>query len=98
MAKREAGCYLDGQRLVPLKSQPDSPWTVSVPPLPADHLCVELRCRGWSPRGLMPGSQDARTLGIQVFSVTLRAEGAAAGVFDANQGEWLEPPPAAKGP
>jgi hypothetical protein len=36
-----------------------------------------------------PGSQDARTLGVQVFTITMRASGAGPKTFDANTGNWV---------
>lgn len=87
----DAGLYLDGQRLAPLVQ--GAPWTVPLPRSSGDRIRLEVRCRGWSPHSTLPGSQDARTLGIQVFSILLRADGAEDRVFQANQGRWSDPTP-----
>ena len=49
---------------------------------------LELRCKAWVPCELNKASQDPRTLGIQVFRVTVKAAGAGAKIFNANTGEW----------
>jgi len=84
----DAGLYLDGKRIVSLTN--GSPITATLPPAVADRLRLELRCRGWVPQKVVPGSQDPRTLGMQVFSVTMGADGAGARVFNANTGRWLD--------
>jgi hypothetical protein len=38
------------------------------------------------PQQLLPGSADPRTLGVQLFSITVRTEGAADSAFNANTG------------
>jgi len=63
----------------------------SLPPSSNDRIVLELRCRGWIPKQLHAGSKDDRTLGVEVFGVTMRAAGSADKVFDANQGEWRRP-------
>jgi len=65
--------------------------TMEIPPQSANRVTVEIRTPTWVPRKFIPGSQDDRELGIQVFSVLMRAEGAAEGVFNANNGEWIPP-------
>ncbi|MEW6358295.1 MAG: glycosyl hydrolase family 28-related protein [Planctomycetota bacterium] len=85
----EAGLYLDGEQIAPLKD--GAVLTANAPPSRADHVRLELRCKGWIPQQVIPGSKDARTLGIQVYGVTMRAEGAGTKVFSANTGEWLPP-------
>lgn len=90
----DAGLFLDGKQLAPLKA--GTTWTATVPPCSTDRVRLELRCKGWVPQQLIADSKDPRTLGIQVFAITMRAEGAGARVFDANRGQWLppiEPPP-----
>jgi hypothetical protein len=80
----EAGLYLDGKRLATFGSSN----TVTAP-LPApteDRLRLELRAQGWVPKQVIPGSNDPRTLGLQLFGVTMKTEDAAPGVFDANTG------------
>jgi hypothetical protein len=84
-ATPEAGVYLENQRLATLVEG------ATVVPLPAvthDELSLELRSGVWVPRDVEPGSQDQRSLGIQLFSVTMRSSKAAARVFRANDGQW----------
>lgn len=79
----EAGLYLEGQRLGSLRRTNEL--SVSVPPQTGDRLHLELRCQGWVPRDRIPSSRDARTLGIQGFSLTLRAANAGTNVFLPNR-------------
>ncbi len=83
----DAGLYMDGRQLAPL--QAETVLTADVPPCPAERARLELRCKGWVPQHTNPNSDDPRTLGIQVYSVTMRAEGADTRVFNANTGEWI---------
>ena len=85
----EAGLYLDGKKLAPL--QADKPLTASLPPSTGDKVRLELRAGGWVPQQVIPGSKDPRTLGIQVFKITMRSASAGASVFNANTGVWLAP-------
>jgi hypothetical protein len=62
--------------------------TANVPAVNGDHVRLELRCPGWIPQNVMRASQDPRTLGVQGFTVTMRAEGASARVFNATTGKW----------
>jgi hypothetical protein len=84
----DAGLYLDGKMIVPLTQ--GVPITATLPPSSTDRLRLELRCQGWVPQKLVPGSQDPRTLGVQGFAVTMRAEGAGARLFHANTGRWID--------
>ncbi|MGA2866836.1 MAG: hypothetical protein ABSF95_20375 [Verrucomicrobiota bacterium] len=63
--------------------------TAQLPPSPEDTLELELRCQGWVPKQTTPGSNDPRTLGIQVSRITMRARGSGTNTFNANTGEWL---------
>ena len=78
----DTGLYLDGKRIVPLTN--GAPISATLPPSAMDRLRLELRCQGWVPQKVVPGSQDPRTLGVQVFSVTMRAAGAGPRTFNAN--------------
>ena len=80
----EAGLYADGKLIAPLSSDPVL--TANMPAVDGDRVRLELRCAGWIPQKAIPCSQDPRTLGVQVFTVTMRAEGAPARVFNANTG------------
>jgi len=63
--------------------------TVTLPPQSSDHVMIEIRTPTWVPQKVIPRSQDQRELGIQVFSVVMKADGAKDQVFNANIGEWL---------
>ena len=82
----EAGIYLEGKRLAPLTT--NSPITLSIPATAGERIRLELRCADWEPRKSMPGSEDSRKLGLQVFQLTMRSATATAAVFSANTGEW----------
>lgn len=84
----DAGLYADGRMIAPLSGGPAL--TANVPAVSGDRVRLELRCAGWIPQKMMPGSQDPRTLGVQVFAVTMQADGASARVFNANTGQWLD--------
>jgi hypothetical protein len=45
---------------------------------------------------VIPGSSDPRTLGVQVFSVTVRSADAGERIFNANTGKWMTPRAAEK--
>ena len=81
----EAGLYLDGKRLAPLVAGREL--RTELPAVPADLIRLELRCAGWVPQKISPGSQDPRTLGIQASTLTMRSEKAVEKVFNANVGE-----------
>ena len=65
--------------------------TANLPPCPGDRVRLELRVRGWVPQQVIPGSNDASSLGIQVFRVTMRSASGGTNVFNANRGTWLAP-------
>ncbi|MCU0960909.1 MAG: glycoside hydrolase family 55 protein [Pirellulaceae bacterium] len=83
----EAGLYLDGERIAPLDRTSTS-IAVELPPTSATQRVLELRCHGWIPRDVVPGSRDDRTLGVEAMTITMRADGAEERVFDANRGGW----------
>jgi hypothetical protein len=86
----EAGIYVDGKRLAEIKPGAAAT-TVKLPPTEAELAAVELRCRGWVPREVQRGSNDDRTLGLALYSLTMKADGAAERVFEANTGQWQGP-------
>ena len=49
--------------------------TAKVPAVNGDRVRLELRCPGWIPAKVVSGSQDPRTLGVRVFTVTLAGGG-----------------------
>jgi hypothetical protein len=81
----DAGLYLSGRRIAAL-SPGAVVLTASIPPVRSDQITLEVRCRGWIPRLNVKGSQDDRTLGISLYSVTVRAKGATAAICNANTG------------
>lgn len=83
----EAGLYLDGKRIAQFKPGA-STVTADVPTSTVDRVQLELRCAGWVPAKTTPGSNDQRTLGIQLYSITMTASGAKGRTFDANTGSW----------
>ncbi len=85
----EAGLYLDGKQIAPLTNA--DTLTATLPPRVKDQLHLELRSQGWVPMKLDPNSKDPRTLGVQVSSIEVRAEGAAERLFDGSTGEYVVP-------
>jgi hypothetical protein len=87
-----AGLYLDGQRLAAFSGT--NRVSAALPATTADRVLLELRTRAWVPRQVLPGSTDARTLGQQLYSVTVKSADAGAGagstMFDANTGRFVE--------
>jgi hypothetical protein len=82
-----SGVYLGDERLTPLAAEGDI--VVELPPTGKDTVRLELRCKGWVPQALIPGSNDPRTLGIHLATIDVRAAGAGERAFDANTGLWL---------
>jgi hypothetical protein len=80
----EAGLYLEGRRIALLEG--GKALTASLPSCADDKVRLELRVGGWVPQRVIPGSNDARTLGIQVFRVTMRSASGGTKVFNANTG------------
>jgi hypothetical protein len=88
----DAGLYLDGKRIAAILPG-KSVVAAELPAAASGNIALELRCRGWVPKELSPGSKDDRVLGIQVYRVTMRAAQAAERVFQANTGRWDRSPP-----
>ncbi len=84
----ESGLYLDGTRIAPLPVD-GSTLVADIPPSDADTITLQLRCKGWIPKDLVPESKDERTLGAAVYSIMMRADGVTDTVFDANLGDWM---------
>jgi len=85
----ETGLYLEGRRLAGLTS---GLTVVSLPAPQKERLTLEVRSGAWVPKNVIAGSQDPRTLGVQVFAVTLRSTAASERRFGANDGQWLAEP------
>jgi hypothetical protein len=79
------GLYLDG---VFLGAMTNGITTVTLPPAKTEKLKLELRAKVWIPQKSIPGSQDNRTLGIQVYSIRLKSKTAEERIFQANTGGW----------
>ena len=60
-----------------------------LPPTDDDRVRLELHCQGWCPQAILPASNDPRTLGVQLQTVTVRAADAGDAIFNANTGQWL---------
>jgi hypothetical protein len=86
----DAGVYLDGQRIGTF----DVPkaLTLQLPAVAEDRVRLELRAQGWIPQRILPNSKDPRTLGLQLFSVTVKSDGAGPAIFDANTGRYRDRP------
>lgn len=80
----DAGLYLNGRQLAPLKA--GAAVVAEILPSAGDRLRLELRSQGWVPKKLTAGSDDARTLGIQVSAITMSSASSGTNVFDANTG------------
>ncbi len=85
----DAGLYLGDQRIAPLP-QDDLPLVADLPSTNSDSIDLHLRCQGWIPRKLNPKSNDDRTLGVAVYSVTMKAHDSPDKLFDANSGDWID--------
>lgn len=84
----DAGVYLGDQRLAGLLTTNRLVFTL--PACGSDKAQVGLRARLWVPQRVVPGSKDQRKLGLQLFRVTVKSDGAGATVFDANTGQFVE--------
>ncbi len=82
------GIYLGQQRIGEIKPGV-STVTVNFRSGENETTVLEIRCKGWIPRQVVPGSQDDRTLGIQLFSATMKSQSAGGRLFSANTGQWL---------
>ena len=74
LAAADAGLYLDGKQLAPLKNE--SRLETTLPPASGDTIELELRSKAWVPKQAIAGSEDPRVLGVQAFSLVMKAEGA----------------------
>ena len=81
----EAGFYLEGKRLAPLKAG-GGMITVEIPATPQKQITLEVRANGWVPQKINADSHDPRTLGIQLRALTMKASKAGPNVFDVIKG------------
>ncbi len=82
----DSGLYLQGRRIAPLPTAGNLKATL--PASSSDRLELELRCKEWVPRDTNPGSQDNRTLGVQVFHLVMKAAGTTNRIFEGNAGAY----------
>lgn len=64
---------------------------VRIPAQKTEKLVLQIRSPGWIPAESTKQSNDRRVLGVQVFSLMMKGEGAGEKIFDANTGEWATP-------
>lgn len=83
---QDAGIYLGSRRLASIARPGRQTLVVAALASSGNQMVLTLRLKGWVPRRTMPGSQDDRTLGAQVHSLTMLAAGRRAPRFDANTG------------
>ena len=84
----KAGVYLGEKRIAEFKADMSNV-TVNFRSGDKDTTVLEIRCKGWIPRKVLPGNQDDRTLGVQLFGVTAKTKSAGAKGFSANTGQWI---------
>ncbi len=82
----DAGLFLEGRRIAELPKG-STVLKAQLPPSSSDKVILELRCREWVPQKVFPESRDPRSLGISVYSILMRAEGAKDTIFDVNKWE-----------
>jgi hypothetical protein len=83
----DSGVYLDGKRLATFTT--GSTVSAHLPAATADRVRLDLRAQGWVPQQVVSGSRDPRTLGLQLYSITVKSDGADAAMFDANTGRSI---------
>jgi hypothetical protein len=83
-----AGIYQGDKRIAEFKADAQN-LTVSFRSGNMDTTVLEIRCKGWIPKKVLPGSQDDRTLGIELFGVTVKAKSAGTKPFSANTGQSI---------
>jgi hypothetical protein len=84
----KAGIYQGDKRIAEFKADAQN-LTVNFRSGSKDTTVLEIRCKGWIPKKVLPGNQDDRTLGIQLFGVTAKTKSADAKPFSANTGQWI---------
>ena len=82
------GLYLGQTRLATL---PDKPYQgvvkATIPAGSQDRVTLTLKVKKWRPVEVQPGSQDGRELGLALYSVTVRTQGATSQPASANSQE-----------
>jgi hypothetical protein len=89
----DAGLYLDGRKIAGFTQAGPSAITARIPPTGRNTITIDVRCQSWVPQKLDPRSGDLRELGVELYAVTLKAEGVDKHpIFNANTGQWVEKP------
>jgi len=83
----EAGVYLDDKRIASFEAGATT-LRVELPASRAERITLKVVCAGWQPSRVHAASNDNRTLGVQLYEITMQAKGAGTRVFQANTGEW----------
>lgn len=86
----DSGLYMGSERLATFTKAGEMTVTVRIPPQAGDTLRLTIRAKGWVPSKVIRGSNDGRTLGVQVYGVTVRARGAGDRIFDGNSGQYIQ--------
>ena len=81
----DAGVYFDGKLLAPLTEKPVI--TLELPQSRGDIIELDLRCKGWVPQHVIKDSSDPRTLGVQLYKISMRTAEGPAVPFNANTGK-----------
>jgi hypothetical protein len=84
----KAGLYQGDKRIAEFKTDAQN-LTVNFCSGSKDTTVLEIRCKGWIPKAAQSGSQDDRTLGIQLFGMMVTAKSAGTRLFSANTGQWI---------
>ncbi|MGB9689204.1 glycosyl hydrolase family 28-related protein [Thermogutta sp.] len=85
---KEITVTVGDQVLTALKSGENK---VQIPAQNSEKVVLRICSPGWIPAESIKQSSDRRVLGIQVFSLIMKGEGAGEKIFDANTGEWQTP-------
>lgn len=83
----EAGLYLNEKRLAAFAPSAQT-LAVELPPATSEQIVLKLVCAGWMPSRIHAGSQDNRTLGVQLHEILMKAADAGPRIFQANTGDW----------
>jgi hypothetical protein len=81
------GVYLGTQRIIDLSGKTGLV-TLSgrIPAQHKDRVVLTIKVKTWKPKDSIPGSDDARELGVSMRAVTMKADGTTASEFNANKG------------
>ena len=78
----EAGLYLGNNRIAAITKHGLVRISAALPASQGELITLTLRCKGWIPKEHVPGSQDARELGVMGYAITLKARGTRAPLVD----------------